>query len=365
VEIAPPALPHPQPLAVARQHLIVGDAQNAVFELREPQLQIDKLTIGAHPGVHGEVHVGGGTISVGEGGVTVGAEGSGALYLGTPTLPGHIHPMPGISAPFIVRATPGAQGFVQGWGAINTGGTLINNGRIIADGFHRLRALDLSGFRAVTNTIDNTPDGDNGWFVRRGGKLRLPTLRIEPGTRTYTWGERDDAPLDLVNSLRLIVHDQPTPANLSISLRTIALADPLDLTLPTEISIIGLWQFDSTDDFDPARLDVLVRYNDRAANTFWPGESAVQMLAYRDGDWRIASNLSRDTLNNWIAGEFPGSIHYLVVGVPWDSDPLIPSALSRITITPPTSTVPEPSTMLLAAAGIASLLLRRRRHHKR
>ena len=55
---------------------------------------------------------------------------------------------------------------MQGWGSVGTGGTLVNNGRVIADGFEHLRALDLSGFSRVVNTIDNPPGGNNGWFVQ-------------------------------------------------------------------------------------------------------------------------------------------------------------------------------------------------------
>jgi hypothetical protein len=199
--------------------------------------------------------------------------------------------------------------------------------------------------------------------VQRGGQVALPPLAIQPGTSTYTWGESNDNPqLDLVNSLRLRVHDQPAATSVSISLRTIALADPLDIALPSQTSIVGLWQFDHAATFDPSSIDVTVHYNDAATVSLVPGESALEMFAYEDGQWQLAANLSRDQFDDWISGEFGGSFDYLAVGVPWNPVTFAPmSASSSIAfdgggVTP----TPEPSAMLIVAGGVFAQLLRRR-----
>src|SRR5262249_30130734 len=148
-----------------------------------------------------------------------------------------------------------------------------NNGVVTGDGFGHNRPLDLSGEKNITTTPGVGPTGQKGWYVQRGGQIKLPTIPIQPGTHSYVWGDDANATMpSLVNSMRLTVHDQPSAAKLDVTLRTIALDDPLDIILPEQVSIVGLWQFNS-DAFDPTAIDLLLRYDDAAANTFYPGES--------------------------------------------------------------------------------------------
>ena len=84
----------------------------------------------------------------------------------------------GSGVPLIVRANIEADGLLRGWGNVGTGGELVNNGQIIADGFDHLRTLNLSSFSSVNNTIDNALGGQNGWYVQRGG--RKMRRRCEP-----------------------------------------------------------------------------------------------------------------------------------------------------------------------------------------
>ena len=237
------------------------------------------------------------------------------------------------------------------------------NGVVVGDGYdHNNRPLDLTGFQSVGSTSGSNSTG-KGWYVHRGGEIKLPSLQIEPGTHSYTWGDSDSAVTPrLVNSMRLTLHDQPTSGELSITLRTVALADALEITLPTQVSVVGMWQF-SGKSFDPSAVDVLLRYNDQAANIFYPGESALQLIAHQDGNWHVADYVSRDELRHLIEGQFDGSFDYLVVAVPWLSSSQVIEQLQPKTSMPPSvSAAPEPCGLALAAVGAAlRLLLRRRR----
>lgn len=138
---------------------------------------------------------------------------------------------------------------------------------------------------------------------------------------------------------------------MSDSLRTIALADPLDIELPGRMSIVGSWQFD-TRELDPAQLDLLVRYNDRAANTFFPGEDGLVMLGF-DREWKLADSMYVDKLDHWIIGEFSERIEYLAVAVPWDANSPLGLAVSTGSGVTPT---PEPSSFIVTLEGILLLI---------
>jgi hypothetical protein len=405
---------------VGANQLTIGDAGQGRYLLLGGQLSVNSIVLGAQAGALGEVNVAGGELLLrgGGGGIVVGGAGNGKLTLGTDTTPGEIHVAANARMPLVVAQSPGSHGVVQGWGTIDSGGgDLVNNGQVIGDGHGHKRALNLTSFDTVsgsrtpsnttvatsagtTSSLSNDPyaynvetpasvadallsgrfvpgtaaglnttSNDNanvtpsspGWYVQGGGQVALPPIAIQPGSGTYTWGDSNDkSQIDLVNSVRLGVHDQPTATQLAISLRTVALQDPLDITLPGQTSVVGLWQFDHASTFDPSSVDVTVRYDDNATATLLPGAEALQMFAYEDGTWRAASDLSRDSWNDLISGKFGGSFDYLAVGVPWNADAaLAPSASAAVNGVTPT---PEPG--LIAVGALASGLLMLRRHHR-
>jgi RNA polymerase sigma factor (sigma-70 family) len=361
-----PVLPAPASAPEVRAASIPVAAQRANLVIRDQQvvtesIEAGSLTLGPRVGDRAELGLTGELLLTDPGGhVTIGEQGSGALYLGNETAPGAIRAAPGVSVPFVVRQSPGARGLVQGWGTVATNGPLINNGRVVADGFDHYRELDFSGASSISHTIPSPGgDGASGWFVQRGGKLKLPALKIEPGTRTYTWGDSERAPtLELVNSLRLTVHDQPAPAEVSVALRTVALDDPLDLALPGGTTVIGLWQFDASASFDPRQLDVLVRYDDRAAGRFFTGESGIQLMASKHGGWALADNVRVDVAGHRIWGTYDGPFDYLAVAIPWDlaGGELRPSSLGGIS-----AVTPEPASGLIGLGVVGGMALRRRR----
>ena len=353
---------------VSTNSLVVGRAGVGRYDVLGGQLNVGGISIGEQPHSHGELRIAGGEVHLSDPGrpIQVGVRGVGKLLLGSRDSPGLVTTATDADVPLIVRATASAHGVVEGWGEVRAHGSLTNNGRVIADGFDHLRDLDLGQFSSVNNTIDNPRDGSNGWFVKHGGRLTLPSIPVHAGTQSYNWGESaSDQTPDLVNSLRLTVHNQPTAGSLSISLRTIALADPLDLALPAGVAVTGLWQFD-TRSFAPTSLDFVVRYDPSSASMFFPGESALQLIgAGSDGVWHIASGNSIDFAQRWVSGSFDGSLRYLAVGLdlayPFATPQFrVPQAFH--TISASSIVVPEPST-LSALLGVA-FSLRRKRQRK-
>lgn len=344
--------------------IIVGDAGEGRYELRTGRLETPRLAVGARRHSHGVLQIEDGEVVVTDplAPIEVGAQGAGYMLLGSSDAPGRLVTADGTRAQLIVRSTQDARGVIRGWGDVRSGGTIINNGRIIADGFHHLRSLDFTSFTSVTNTIDNPRDGISGWYAQRGGRVRLPAIRIEPGAGTYTWGESTDDPtIDLVNSLRFTVYGQEKPASLAIALRTIAAADPLDIPIPQHVSVFGLWEFSGTG-FDPEQMSVIVRYNAESTSSFGYGESALRLLGYTESGWTRADGTWLDLSNRLIGGDFGGCIHYLAVAMEWGmmmDQALEPSrSANEILYFRAASIVPEPAFLLPAIAG---LMLPRRR----
>jgi RNA polymerase sigma factor (sigma-70 family) len=366
--------------------MLVGYAGTGAYRQRgNAQLNTGQLLVGVQPQSQGEVSIDSGTVELsGVGPAQIGVQGSGKLNVGSSDAPGVIHAASGFAPNVVVRATPQARGVVKGWGVAGTGGALINNGQIIADGYGQPRSLDLSGFARVDNTIDNPPNGTNGWYAQNGGQLILPSIQVQPGTHAYTWGESPTDPtLDLVNSLRVTVHDQPAPAQVSISLNSVTIADPPvqetgDLsTIGRAFSVVSLYRFGGADQIGSTGLHFAVRYDSYALNArlaiFHAGNgeisAAPNLYAAVDGRWTVAEGSTYDMATNIVAGDFQGTVQYLAVGLPITftlandnnfrgsatSYDAAPAAI--YTINPD---VPEPGAIgLLGVTGVA--LLRRRR----
>ena len=195
---------------------------------------------------------------------------------------------------------------------------LVNNGQIIADGFGQPRSIDLTEFSTVTNTIENEPDGTNGWYATRGGRVELPALPVKAGTSTLTWGEAaKDSKLDLVNSLRATVHDQSKATRLSFVLHDATTAGTLGASVPRGITLISLWSLNAAD-FNPSAIDIVVRYDHVAAERVYAGEYSTQLFGYRQAAWQVARLSAVNVNDHLMMGSFSGSVNYLAVGVVWN-----------------------------------------------
>jgi hypothetical protein len=217
---------------------------------------------------------------------------------------------------FAVGAGRNSSGTVRGWGgSVGNGGAFVNNGRVIADGKGQDRALVFGGYSAVLNTVDNPPGGRNGWFAENGGRLFLPKIPIAPGTHAYTWGESaDDSQLDLVNSVRVTLHDAQSPGKLEISLLDKNRADVP--TLPAGHTFIGVWSFDPGATF-ASGVDLTVRYDDGLAHKLGLNENVLKLWRYDGSQWvRILDGFSRDPDNNLLSGHADGAMSFFAVSAP-------------------------------------------------
>jgi hypothetical protein len=356
---------------VSAKQVEVGGAGAGTYQIASGgRLDAGTIALGVMPASQGLLHVANGEVRLNSsgGGVTVGVEGTGRLVLGSPEAPGRvIADSSTVSAPILIGATDTARdSFVQGWGTLGTGGALINNGRVVADGHNLSRGLDLRNFTSVGNTIDNPANGGTlGWFASRGGRVELPTLRLDAApVQTVTWGEsNDDATLDLVNSLRLTIYGQSEPADVDISLRTVAAREPLDVELPSGVSVLSLYEI-ASEGLNPSEIDVLIRYNDAAAAAFYPGESALQLMAFEADGWQAVSELWLDRENKWIGGTVDGPFDLLAVTLPWDwsggilvdEPPVLPDETPDVTdldLVP----IPELTEIPLSGAIVAASVL--------
>ncbi|MFN4243590.1 MAG: sigma-70 family RNA polymerase sigma factor [Tepidisphaerales bacterium] len=175
---------------------------------------------------------------------------------------------------------------LRGWGQPNLLGHLDNSGVVIADGYGRPRTLDLSRVASAYNSVPNPPAGINGWYARDGGALVLPPLRVAQGTSQVTWGDDPAADtLDLVNSLRLTVHDAQRAGWVTISL--LAADRPEVPTAPAGYSPLTVWSLAGLQTLQLGGLDITARYG-------LPGGDLTASLAglslfFFDGrDWQVA-----------------------------------------------------------------------------
>lgn len=229
-------------------------------------------------------------------GITVGGAGAGSFHMGAANRAARIvEAQAGTN--LAIRAKPSGSGLFQGWGSVGLSGLVVNNGRIVADGYGSAQSLDLSTAVGVTNTIENPVfGGANGWFAQRGGMLVLPGIDVAAGSNAYSWGEDpNDALPDLVNSVRLYVRDAAGSGEIDISLLAL---DRSDIpTLPAGHDFIGVWRFDAKG-LDFGGVDLAVRYDDALAQSKGLSESVLKLWQYESGQW---SRIDDDSFRRYAA----------------------------------------------------------------
>ena len=216
----------------------------------------------------------------------------------------------------VVNGDPSRAGSIRGWGgAIGDGGAFVNNGKVIADGRGQDRVLAFIGYGAVVNSVDNAAGRSNGWFAENGGRLFLPKIPVSPGTHSYTWGDNaDDPTIDMVNSVRVTLHEAQAPGKLEVSLLDRGRADVP--ALPAGHTFIGVWSFDAGVT-RAAGVDLTVRYDDRLAASLRLDESNLKLWRFDAGEWvRINdASFSRDVQNNLLSGH-ADSLSFFAVSAP-------------------------------------------------
>ncbi len=284
-------------------------------------------------------------------GLVVGDQGNAQLVLGSAASSPDILERPAASgASLVVRAQPDSQGVVRGWGAPRLTGSFIQNGKVIADGYGSPHDLDLSTLKGVINTIDNAPDGTNGWYARRGGRLILPAIQIDHAG-AYNWGESaDDKSPDLVNSVRFSMHDVEHPGTAQLTLLTPN--DPSIPGLPDGEKFLGVWSFEGHGlKFDST--DLWVRYDGALAKEMNVDPSTLKIWTF-DESWKIGGLIDLLPGQHLIGATASNFQYFAVAG----SDHAIaaPSA-EFISITPEPGSI---GVLLIAAFGVLTCRPRRR-----
>jgi RNA polymerase sigma factor (sigma-70 family) len=327
---------------------VVGNHGDGTFIQNDGVNKTSELTLGSGNGGRGDYKLLGGKLVLvdpsGEpassGTIRIGDNGYGSFQFGNSSRTGFVASVGDGSV--VVRGKATGDGMISGHGKIALPGTLKNNSQVAADGYGKNRTLDLSSFSTVTSDIENNPwNGAGGWFARRKGRLLLPSIPVQKGTHTYTWGEdENDSLIDLVNSVRLTVNDAQNDGDV-----TLALLSPLrdDIpTLPDGHKFIGIWSFDGSELGGFDGLDVQVRYDDAMADTLGLNEHLLKLWEYDPtaAAWRRLDGeptFARDTLNHILSGHIGGGATYFAVSAP------------------------EPGTAMLVIVAGAAMLRRRRR----
>lgn len=237
----------------------------------------------------------------------------------------------------------GAAAF-RGWGTVGLTGGLVNNGRIIADGYGIDRTLDLSSFAYVMNfdPAGNVQDDGTlaGWVAQDHGKLVLPPIDVSTGTKAYNWGEHPaDGQIDLVNSVRMELSNVTSGGDFSIELLA---ADRTDLPGVPEASALGLWDFIPPAGFAFDHADLTFRYDDALAASLGLNENELAVYHFTAGSW-VDVTTAIDTTNKWLHADGMTSFSTLAVGV----------------------AIPEPGTLSLLSMGAVALLAYTWRSRKR
>ncbi len=290
-------------------------------------------------------------IVVGGGGFTA-DNGAGTFNIGDADHPGTVtfqRSTDGQGTSVMVRNSAAASGTLRGWGTITTvfgyatdgdpssafGGTLTNNGRVIADGYGLDRDLDLTNTpRGIRNTITNGAAETNGWYAQDGGRILLPAVDVAGGNSTVNLAEDPSAAQpSLVNSLQASFVNA-TAGTLQYRLLALDRADLPATPFPL-LNPIGVWDLlgDNGLAFDSATLTF--RYDQVAAGA---NESLLNLFHYTGGQWVLVPS-TLDLANHRLTA----------VGVTSFSHFAIAEAIL----------IPEPAS--LALLGLGGLLARRRR----
>lgn len=251
--------------------LTVGNFGNGRAVIRQPFHAGQGLFVGRRAGSVGEVILDAVSVTFGTGyPLVVGGAGAGRVFCRGTTFTSD-----GVSGDLRVRESAEGFGLLRGWGKHDANDQLINNGLIIADGEGEERDLDLTkldgghGGPTWANPVEN--DGTNGWYAVAGGRLMLAakSVAVTNLPSSHNWGEdRDDAEIDLVNSLRLTFASIP---GVNSSFRFYLLApDRADVPAPPRRRcLIGVWDgYFNGASF--GTLDIELRYDHVAAGSQTP-----------------------------------------------------------------------------------------------
>jgi fibronectin type 3 domain-containing protein len=206
------------------------------------------------------------------------AAASGTLYLGESTETSSI-----AGSNITVGLNSGSTAVFNGWGSVTDTGTLTNNGQIIANGYGVNRALSLSGFTTVSNSIANSVYGTSGYYAINRGQLVLPNFTVAPASSIVNWGGTAGASPDLVNSVQLSFSGVSGGA-IAGSLLSPDRQEFNDVAG----SVLDIWNFSSVPGFSmgSGSASLTFRYDAAKAAALGVAESSLQVFKQNtDGTW--------------------------------------------------------------------------------
>ena len=238
--------------------------------------------------------------------------------------------------------------------SLDNSGVVTATGTTMSSSVAPLALLDLSDVGGVTNSVENPANGRNGWYVGPNGKLVLPKIAAKAGTHSYSWGESagDDTP-DLVNSVRMTLHDVAAAGDVRLSLVAPGVAGVP--AAPAGQRVLGLWALDS-EAVAAGGIDLLIRYDAYQAAAMGWTDADVRLLDYSDG-WHAVDG-DMQAAAHLIGGHVGDDVTYFAVTVPASRN------MTMLTFAEPglwfPAVTPEPGCLSLLVGGMF-LLSRRRR----
>jgi len=295
--------------------------------------------------------------------VWLGTAGTGTLLLGDANGTGTLseadpfQPAGGeVGVSLLLRPMPfdgGDTATVRGWGVTGLTGVLLNNGRVIADGYGVDRDLDLRSFSLVASFAGLDPSvpllqGDGtqaGWYAQNHGRLLLPTYVDGP---LVLWGTAplgdgaDEAGVP-VNCLALMFQGLQEAPPLSIALLA---PDRADLPPGTTGTILGIWDIALESPLlNGVSAELTFRYDDFLAAAIGLAEADILIYHFDGLSW-VPLETFVDTEAHTAMTSGVTSFSPFAVG---------------LNITNQPAAIPEPGTLALLGLGALGLLRRRRR----
>ncbi|OGV64726.1 MAG: hypothetical protein A2498_13475 [Lentisphaerae bacterium RIFOXYC12_FULL_60_16] len=189
-----------------------------------------------------------------------------------------------------VRVTAGSAGECRGWsdnGITNRfglTGPLIQNGRMVADGYGTDRTLNLTGMASLASTFTNGVAESNGWFAVNRGKLMLPPVTVSASAAN--WGEpAADTQPDMINAVRWTFTGATSGKLSGVLLAT----DCADVPGPGQLQMISVHGFTGVSGFTSGAMTL--RYDPFAAAARGIAETDLKCFRWSGSRWQYLESM--------------------------------------------------------------------------
>lgn len=163
--------------------------------------------------------------------------------------------------------------------------TLDNSGRIVADGFGVETNLDIPIAGSFMSATTNNPvDGSNGWYAVRGGRLILVAKTYSAAAKTNTWGEMAGTnSIDMVNSAQIKLSAITGSGAVTGLLYSVDRSDVPALPAGSE-KFLSVHEFVTASGITALNGTVTIRYDHTAVGDA-AREADLRLLQYNGSAW--------------------------------------------------------------------------------